>query len=66
MEVIKLKTVADLDEACLKDERIELIDGEIVKRPMAGFDHSMAQSVLSGQFFPLWGKGDDDGWWIVI
>ena len=65
MEAIQLKTVADLDEACLKNERIELIDGEIVKHPMARFDHSLAQSGLSGQFFPLWGKGDDDGWWII-
>ena len=65
VEAIKLKTVADLDEACLKDERIELIDGEIVKHPMVRFGHSMAQSGLSGQFFPLWGKGNDDGWWIV-
>ncbi len=35
MEAIQLKTVADLDEACLKNERIELIDGEIVKREMS-------------------------------
>ncbi len=65
MEALKLKTITDLDAACLKDERVELIDGEIVKRPMARFGHSMVQSGLSGQFFPLWGKGNDDGWWIV-
>lgn len=65
MEALKLKTVDDLLQAGERDERIELIDGEIVKRPMARFGHSLAQSGLSGQFFPLWGKGDDEGWWIV-
>ena len=37
MEVKKLKTIDDLEEARLKDERIELINGEIIKRPMVYF-----------------------------
>ncbi|PID49793.1 MAG: hypothetical protein CR991_04885 [Proteobacteria bacterium] len=65
MEVLKLKTVDDLLLASEQDERIELIDGEIVKRPMARSDHAMAQAGLSGQFLPLWRKGQDDGWWIM-
>ncbi len=65
MEALKLKTFADLEQASLSEERIELMDGEIVKRPMPRFSHSMAQSGLSGQFFPLWRQGDEDGWWIV-
>lgn len=35
MEATKLKTVEDLLLASQQDERIELINGEIVKRPMA-------------------------------
>ncbi|MEZ5447536.1 MAG: hypothetical protein R3E89_00350 [Thiolinea sp.] len=56
MEAAKLNTVDDLLLASQQDERIELINGEIVKRPMARSDHALAQSGLSGQFLPLWSK----------
>jgi len=39
MEARKLKTVDDL-LIWQGDERVELIDGEIVKRPMSRFEHS--------------------------
>jgi len=65
MEAVQLKNVDDLFQASRDDERIELIDGEIVKRPMARFGHSLAQSGLFGQFFPLSHQGGDGGWWIM-
>jgi Uma2 family endonuclease len=65
MEATKLQTVDDLLLASEHDERIELINGEIVKRPMARSEHAMAQAGLSGQFFPLWRKDGAGGWWIM-
>ena len=52
MEALKLKTVDDLLLASQQGERIELINGEIVTRPMARSDHALAQAGLSGQFLP--------------
>jgi Uma2 family endonuclease len=65
MEALKFKTVDDLLLASQQHERIELINGEIVKRPMARSEHALAQAGLSGQFLPLWRKGRDGGWWIM-
>lgn len=65
MEAVKLQTVADLAKASQHDERIELVNGEIVKRPMARPEHALAQSDLAGQFFPLSRRPDDKGWWIM-
>jgi len=39
VEAIKLKTVADLE--LVEDERVELINGEIVRRPMARSEHAV-------------------------
>lgn len=65
MEAVRLKTVDDLLLASQQDGRVELVSGEIVKRPMARSDHALAQAGLSGQFLPLWRKGRDGGWWIM-
>ncbi len=65
MEATKFKTIDDLLLASQQDERIELINGEIVKRPMVRSDHAMAQAGLSGQFLPLWRKDGSGGWWIM-
>lgn len=63
MEAKKLKTVDDL--AGLPEERVELIDGEIVKRPMARFEHGLAQSALSDEVQLLKRTTGPGGWWIV-
>ena len=41
MEAQRLMTVDDL-LARARDERVELIDGEIVQRPMSRFEHGQA------------------------
>ena len=63
MEATKLKTIDDL--AAWPDERVELIDGEIVKRPMARFEHGLAQSALSDEVQVLKRRIGPGGWWIV-
>ena len=64
MEAQRLMTVDDL-LAWTGDERVELIDGEIVQRPMSRFEHGQAQTVLIGQSFPLVMRQRPGGWWIV-
>lgn len=63
MEVRKLKTVADLLE--FEDERVELIDGEIVQRPMARSEHALIQSGLSDEILPFKRRSDKGGCWIM-
>lgn len=63
MEAKQLKTVHDL--AACPDEHVELIDGEIVKRPMARFEHGLAQSALSEEVRMLRRRSGPGGWWIV-
>ncbi|MEZ5534324.1 MAG: Uma2 family endonuclease [Thiolinea sp.] len=65
MEALKLQTVDDLEKASQHDDRIELVNGEIIKRPMACPEHALAQSDLAGQFFPLSRQPVDKGWWIM-
>ncbi|MCF7978354.1 MAG: Uma2 family endonuclease [Chromatiaceae bacterium] len=47
------------------DEPVELIDGEIVQRPMSRFEHGQVQTGLIGQSFPLVTQAQPGGWWIV-
>jgi Uma2 family endonuclease len=63
IEALKLLTVDDLMQA--EEERIELIDGEIVRRPMARFEHALAQSALADEVQVLKRKDGPGGWWIV-
>lgn len=63
MEALKLQTVADLLTSSL--ERIELVNGEIVKRPMARSEHALVQSGLSDEVSPFKRRGGDGGWWIM-
>ena len=65
MEAHKLKTIDDLMEALKKDERLELINGEIIKRPMARAEHGAIQADISGDLRPYIRKGGPDGWWIM-
>ncbi len=62
MEATRLKTVADLLAA--GEERIELVNGEIVKRPMARSEHALVQSALSDEVRPF-KRRVDGGWWIM-
>lgn len=63
MEALRLRTVDDLIQ--MEDERVELIDGEIVRRPMARFEHGLAQSALADEVRVLKRRGEPGGWWIV-
>lgn len=65
MEAHKLKTTDDLEEAWLKDERVELINGEIIKRPMARAEHGVIQTEISGDLKAYRRKESPDGWWIM-
>ncbi|EIJ36318.1 Uma2 family endonuclease [Thiothrix nivea] len=47
------------------NERIELINGEIIKRPMARSEHALVQSGLSDEILPFKRKDGIDGWWIM-
>ena len=64
MEALKLQTIADL--LVHPDERVELIGGEIVRRPMARFAHGRAQMRTArrlGHFED--GPQGGDGWWLA-
>ncbi len=63
MEAHKLKTLGDL--LASNDEHIELINGEIVKRPMARSEHALVQSSLSDEVLPFKRKDGVGGWWIM-
>jgi Uma2 family endonuclease len=65
MEAIRRQTIDDLMQAWAEDERLELIDGEIVQRPMARFEHGLAQSGLIEEIAPLKRQSGPRGWWIV-
>ena len=51
MEAAKLATLTDL--LAHPEERVELIDGEIVRRPMARAEHGLVQSNIVGELQPL-------------
>ncbi|NCC27283.1 MAG: Uma2 family endonuclease [Gammaproteobacteria bacterium] len=63
MEAFKLKTLADLFDA--SDERVELIDGEIVQRPMARIEHGFVQSNTIAELDSLRRTSGPRGWWIA-
>jgi Uma2 family endonuclease len=63
LEAKKLQTIDDLMRS--DDERVELINGEIVKRPMARSDHALVQSSLSDEVALLKRTTGPGGWWIM-
>ena len=65
MEALKLKTVDDLLLAQQQNERIELINGDLVKRPMARSEHSFVQGSLSDEMLFFKRQRDHSGWWIL-
>ncbi len=63
MEAKKLNTVKDLLQS--NDERVELMNGEIIKRPMARSEHALIQSSLSDEVSVFKRKNGPGGWWIM-
>jgi len=63
MEARKLKTYDDL--AAVPEERVELIDGEIVQRPMARSEHGLVQSRACVELGPCDRRFSPGGWWII-
>lgn len=62
MEALALKTV---DELCPShDERVELIGGEIVRRPMPRARHRRARSRVDRALGPFGGGAGPGGWLI--
>jgi Uma2 family endonuclease len=63
VEALKLKTLGDL--LLSRDERVELIGGDIVRRPMARVQHARAQSRIDRGLGPFDDSADPGGWWIL-
>ncbi len=63
MEAKKLKTMDDLLE--YNGDRVELINGEIIKRPMARAEHALLQSSISDEIIAFKREKGPEGWWIL-
>lgn len=63
MEARKLKTIDDL--MLSPEERVELLDGEIVRRPMACFEHGLVQGNTRAELSPFTRESGPGGWWIA-
>jgi len=65
MEAKKLKTFDDLQAAWQEDERQELINGEIIKRPMSRYEHGAVQLGIGGELTPYKRDKGPGGWWFA-
>ncbi len=65
MEAKRLKTSDDLEAAWLDGDRFELINGEIVKRPMPRFEHGAIQLEIGGELKRLRRIDGPGGWWFA-
>jgi Uma2 family endonuclease len=63
VEAFKLKTLDDL--LASPEERVELIDGEILRRPMARAEHGIVQGNTVTELGPFSRKPGSGGWWII-
>jgi Uma2 family endonuclease len=63
MEAYNLKTLDDL--LLSPEERVELIDGEIVRRPMARSEHGIVQGNTTTELGTFSRKSGPGGWWII-
>jgi Uma2 family endonuclease len=52
-------------EALKTEEHLELINGEVVKRPMARFEHGQVQGNIREELGELRRQGKNDGWWFA-
>ena len=65
MEATKLKNYDDLLLAKQKDERLELINGDITQRPMARYEHGALQMAVGSELAPYTKNKGPSGWWIA-
>jgi Uma2 family endonuclease len=63
MEAVKLATIDDL--LLCADDHLELIGGEIVRRPMTRAFHARAQGNTREELGPFNRRSGPDGWWIL-
>jgi Uma2 family endonuclease len=63
MEAYKLKTIDDL--LASPEERVELINGEIVRRPTARAEHGVVQGNAREELGIFNRRGGPGGWWII-
>jgi len=64
MEARELQTVDDL--LLSPEERVELIGGEIIRRPMARIAHANVQGNTRSELTPFTrASGPGGGWWIA-
>ncbi|WP_295884747.1 Uma2 family endonuclease [uncultured Thiohalocapsa sp.] len=63
MEAVKLKTLEDLLLA--PEEDVELIGGEIVRRPMTRASHAAVQGNARGELHAFTHGSGPGGWWIL-
>jgi Uma2 family endonuclease len=63
MEARNLKSIDDL--LLCSDERVELIGGEIVRRPMARSEHGLVQGSTRAELSPFTRPSGPGGWWII-
>jgi Uma2 family endonuclease len=62
VEALKLKTLYDL--AASPDEDVELVGGEIVRRPMTRLSHAVAQGNTRGELH-AYTRGAGPGGWLI-
>jgi len=63
MEAAKLATLTDL--LAHPEERVQLINVEIVRRPMARAEHGLVQSAIVAELSPFFRGAGPGGWWIT-
>lgn len=63
MEAIKLATVHDLLQR--PEERVELINGEIVHRTLPRPEHGWTQGTARSELDAFTRRSGPDGWWII-
>ncbi len=61
----QLKTIENLEQAFYQDEHLELVNGEIIKRPMARAKHGVVQRNISAECTPYVRTQGPHGWWFM-
>jgi Uma2 family endonuclease len=63
LEAKKLSTLEDMMRS--EDDHVELINGDVIRRPMARSEHALIQSGISDEVLLLKRKRGQGGWWIM-